>query len=138
MKKLITVLLILSMIMPAAALADSDPIVGAWYIMLDYRESPVPDYTGKSYMLYIMIFEEDGAISGISGEHLATGLYASGSTIGSWKKENGKYSVNVVGVAPGYAEFSENRLLVQMTTNVWYSMQRMNMGDWDKEMVIRY
>ena len=138
MKRLITIILILAMLLPAAALADPDPIVGAWYVMLDYRQSPTPDYTGKTYMLYIMIFEEDGAISCISGEHLATGLYASGSTIGSWKNESGKYSVRVIGIEPGYAEFSEDRLLVQMTTNVWYSMQRMNMGDWDKELVIRY
>lgn len=141
MKKLITIILILALLLPAAAPAEQqDPILGAWYIMLDYSEYPATaESAGKKYMLYIMIFEEDGTISGISGESLeTTGLYANGSAIGTWQNNGGAYTVNMIGVGSNAAEFSGDRLLVQMTGNVWYSMQRMNWGGWYTDLVFRY
>lgn len=139
MKKLITIILVLAVILPAAAVADQDPILGAWYIMLDYSQYPAPETAGKNYMFYIMIFEESGIITGVSGESAqGTGLTVSGGTIGSWVNNGSNYTINMIGIGSNAGEFSGDRLLVQMTANVWYSMQRMNMGDWYKDMVIRY
>ena len=140
MKKLITLLLILALLMPATVLADPDPIIGAWYIMLDYREYPETEQTaGKNYMMYIMIFEESGTISGVSAESAQdTGIAAACSAIGTWTNSDGKYTVNLIGIGSNSAEFIEDRLLVQMTQNVWYSMQRMNLGSWYSDLVYRY
>lgn len=118
-----------------------DPIIGSWYIMLDYKEAPQTGETaGKNYMLYIMIFEESGTISAISGESLeSSGLYANGSAVGTWSKdEDGRYTVNILGLGSNKAEISGDRLLVQMTQDIWYSMQRMNMGGWYTDMILRY
>ena len=139
MKKLFCLLLIL-LFVPLVSFSESaDPILGAWYIMLDYTEYPVTAETeNKNYMFYIMIFEENGTVSGVSGENLkTTGLYAYGSSVGTWSNDNGKYTVNMIGVGSNSAEFDGDRLLVQMTTNVWYSMQRMNKGGWYTDLIIR-
>ena len=88
MKRLITIILILSLAVPAAAVAETDPIVGGWYIMLDYHDMPYEDTSltsGKNYMIYMLFFEENGSISGFSGESLQSiGFYGSGSTLGTW------------------------------------------------------
>jgi len=141
MKNLFCVLLIVALILPSACFADDpDPITGAWYIMLDYSEYPQsPETNGKNYMFYILVFEESGTISGMSAEStVTTGLFGSASAVGTWSNVNGKYTVNLIGVGSNSAEFDNDRLLVQMTPNVWYSMQRMNKGDWYSDLVIRY
>ena len=140
MKKLTAVILILVLILPAIAVADPDPIVGAWYIMLDYTQYPSPDAVGKEYMFYIMVFEEDGTISCVSAESTQdSGLTASGGTMGAWVNNgDNKYIISVLGIGTNKGELEGDRLFFQVTGNVWYSMQRMNMGDWYKDMVIRY
>ena len=139
MKKLLTLILILALALPALALADPDPIVGGWYIMFDYTEYPDPSQVdGKEYFIYVMFFEEDGTISGVSGESLLNGgLTANGSAIGSWTNNGSSYTLNMIGIGSNQAEFSGDRLLVQMTENVWYSMQKMNWGSWYTDLVIR-
>ena len=127
--------------LPSSADAEKqDPIIGAWYIMLDYRDGPQTAETiGKTYMLYVLVFEESGAISAVSGESTdITGLTAAGSRVGQWVNENGKYTLSIVGIGTTPAEFSGDRLLVKVTTNIWYSMQRMNLGGWYTDMVLRY
>lgn len=141
MKIIISVLLIVCMLVPAVAFADDqDPITGAWYIMLDYREGPQTSQTiGKTYMIYVLFFEESGSISAVSGEIMeATGLTASGTRVGTWVNSNGKYTVSIVGIGTYPAEFSGDRLLVQVTSSAWYSMQRMNVGNWYTDIVMRY
>ena len=140
MKKLLSVVLLLCLLIPAACAEEQDPITGAWYIMLDYSEYPATAETaGKDYMLYIMIFEPSGRISAVSGESLqTTGLYAYGSTVGTWEKNGDAYTVSLIGVGINSAEFSGDRLLVQMTENVWYSMRRMDLANWYTDMIIRY
>jgi len=140
MKKLITIILAMALILPTAAPAeDKDPIIGAWYIMLDYRDIPeTPESAGKNYMIYIMIFDDSGSITGITAEDIQnSGMVAQGAAIGTWSKTDDGYTVNMIGVGSNRAEFSDDRLLVQMVQNVWYSMQRLNMGSWYNEIVIR-
>ena len=137
MKRLIALILAI-VLFPVVSLSEEpDPIVGAWYIMLDYNEIPVSAETaGKDFMFYIVFFDEDGKISGVSGESLeTTGLYANGSGVGSWSNVDGKYTVNMIGVGSNSAELSGDRLFLQMLPNVWYSMQRLNMGSWYSDIV---
>lgn len=139
MKKLIAIVLIIALAVPALAMAETDPIVGAWYIMFDYSEYPYTnEVAGKNYMVYIMFFEESGTISGISGESdQSTGLTANGSAIGTWKNSGSFYNVNLIGIGENKAEFSGDRLLVQMLPNIWYSMQRLNCGSWYTDLIYK-
>jgi hypothetical protein len=138
MKKLITVFMILALVLPATASAsDQDPIIGGWYIMFDYREIPtMPETEGKMYMLYIMLFEKDGSIYGITSERGETlGLSAMGSAIGTWSKDNNIYTVNIVGVGTSNPTIEDDRLIIKMTDTVCYSMRRLEMGSFYKDIV---
>ena len=139
MKRLLCLFLAL-VLFPVVSLADDpDPIVGAWYIMLDYKDIPASTETaGKDFMFYILFFDEFGTVSGVSGESLeSTGLYANGSGLGNWTKSGEKYTVNMIGVGETSAELSGDRLLLQMLPAVWYSMQRLNMGSWFSDIIVR-
>ena len=143
MKKLIAIIMIIALLLPATVLADNpDPIVGAWYIMLNYNDMPYEDKSGsegKNYMIYVMIFEDTGAISGISGESLqGIGFYGSGTPIGTWVNAGGKYTASVTGIGVINPAIEGDRLIVQMTTNVYYSMRRIEMGSWEDDLIIRY
>ena len=138
MKRFICLLLV-CLLFPLVSIADDpDPIVGAWYIMLNYKEYPTAETEGKNYMIYIMICNEDGTIDGISAESNQSGLTANGSGIGKWENRDGTYAISIIGLGRNPAEFSGDRLLVQMTENIWYSMQRMYFGDWYSDLVVRY
>ena len=142
MKKLITVILILALFLPAAALAaDQDPIVGAWYIMLDYNEMPFEDdgsVTGKNYMLYVLIFEESGTISGFSGESVqGIGFYGTGSTLGTWMNVDGVYAATIAGIGTSRPTIEDDRLILRMAGRVHYSMRRLEIGSWTDDLVYR-
>ena len=141
MKKLITLILILALFLPAAALAaDPDPIVGGWYVSFDYRDSPYkdPSIEGKDYMFYILFFQDDGLISGVSGEHLTeSGLTANAAGLGKWSNENGVYTASIIGLGSINPVFDGDRLLVEMASSVYYSMRRLEIGSWYTDLVIR-
>ena len=65
MKKILSLILILALAVPALALAENtDPIVGAWYVLFDYKELPSqPAIEGKDYMLNMFFFEPSGAMT---------------------------------------------------------------------------
>jgi hypothetical protein len=140
MKKALSILLALClMLAAAAALAETDPIIGGWYIMLDYRDVPYQaDVEGKTYMVYLMFFDDDGTISGISGERsTTTGLSALGSSIGTWSNDNGVYTANLVGIGAINPTIENDRLIVQMTEGVYYSMRRLELGSWYDDILYR-
>jgi len=138
MKKLITIILIMALALPALALAEPDPIVGAWYMLIDYSRYPFPEMQGKNYMIYVLIFEESGIISGISGESAqGDGLTASGSTLGAWVKNGDSYTVSMIGIGNNKAEFHGDRLHVQMLDNIWYSLQRMDFSDYYTDVIVK-
>ena len=139
MKRFICLLFVLVLIPIVSFSSDIDPIIGSWYIMLDYNEiPPTADSAGKEYMLFVIIFDETGNISCVTAESLENiGLYANGSILGTWSNNDGKYIVNMIGVGSNSAEFSDDRLLLQMTPTVWYSMQRLNKGSWYTDIIVR-
>ena len=141
MKRLITIILIIALAVPAAAISENDPIVGGWYIMFDYNDMPYtdPSVAGKNYMIYTLFFEESGSISGFSGESVqGVGFYGSGSTLGTWLKNGDKYTVNIVGIGIGDATIENDRLIVKMTANIYYSMRRLEWGSWENDLITKY
>lgn len=142
MKRLIAIILILVLIVPATAIGEEkDPIIGPWYIMFEYKDSPYEDemLAGKNYMIYILIFEESGTISGMSGESMkGIGFYGSGSTVGTWLKAGDTYAATITGIGTSNPTIENDRLLIRMTENVHYVMRRMEIGDWNKDMVFKY
>lgn len=141
MRKLITVILILSLFLPAAVLAeDPDPIVGAWYIMLDYKDAPYddPSMAGKNYMIYVMFFEPSGTISGFSGESVQNiGFYGAGSTIGTWVKSGDTYTTSIVGIGTSNPTIEDGRLIIFAAGKIHYSMRRLEWASWENDLISR-
>lgn len=140
MKKLITITLILALLLPVAVLAEApDPIVGAWYMMLDYRQGPQTAETkGKKLMILIMIFEEDGTLSWITSDSDETnGIVVQGETVGTWSRNGNNYNVNIIGTGTNRAELTDDRLLVEVMQNAWYTMRPMELGSWYSDVVFR-
>ena len=97
MKKLLTIIMILAMLMPAAAVADPDPIVGCWYVSINQDDlKPEGRITGISYEVRVLYFDETGIIKrGVFGFGNSYGLneYRDPLTVGTWSKnDNGKYT----------------------------------------------
>jgi len=93
MKKLITVVLILALFLPAAALADdTDPIVGAWYVY-----SGIVEDSQVYYEIYVFFFTDDGNVLSSKYDVSKEGKTDAKdySVIGLWTKESGKYFVNI-------------------------------------------
>ena len=96
MKKLITLLLILAMLLPAAALADRDPIVGTWYVYSGIAEKVE---LRKDIYLEINLFHfaEDGYIFSSTYDISEEGITTAKDyqKIGMWTNDNGRYYVNI-------------------------------------------
>ena len=106
MKRLITIILILALIIPAAAIADDrDPIVRAWYMYYNKFDAPEMEsaFKGMDQQSGIYFFYEDGVIYissiAISGKEGTPGYVS----CGKWEKVNDKYIVSIVGIGQGDA-----------------------------------
>lgn len=139
MKKLLSLLIVLVLLfVSSVSLSENaDPIVGAWYVMFDYKDYPPSAETaGKNYMLYMLFFDQSGVISGLSAEYADTGWTASASVVGTWSNADGAYTVNLIGIGSFPAEFSNGRLLVKIAENAWYSMRSMEWSDWYTDIIL--
>lgn len=139
MKRFIVLLLVFVLCVPYAVANNADPIVGGWYVMFDYRDLPASAETaGKNYMFYLLFFESDGTINGVSGENLQnTGIYANCSSLGTWSNNNGVYTVNVVGLGTSNPTIENDRLIFRMIDTIHYSMRRLECGSWYTDILYR-
>ena len=92
MKRLLAVVLILALALPALALADQDYIVGSWYVCSGFMDSP------DEYLEIDTIhFTPDGNIIGNRYTLTTSGITSCKdySIIGLWTKENDRYYINM-------------------------------------------
>lgn len=141
MKKLFAVILILALIIPAVSMAaEPDPIVGAWYLMLDYTKSPYEDssFENKNYMIYVLFFEEDGTVSGFSGESIqGVGFYGAGTIRGTWLHAGDIYAANISGFGTSNPTIEDGRLILWASGNIYYSMRRLEWSSWTDDLIYR-
>lgn len=140
MKRFFILFLVFVLCVPFASAEGKDPIIGAWYIMLDYKEGPsVQEAADKNYMIYILFFNDDGTIDGISAEDLqSSGMVVEGASVGKWSNDKGVYTANIMGIGSSSPTIENDRLLLKMVDNIYYSMRRLDMGDWYTDIVYRY
>lgn len=123
MKKLLALILIVVLAVPASALAaDQDPIVGSWYMY--YEKSLSPEFAdlfqNSDFVVCVYIFTEDGSI--VCTESDITGKSGNPiiSAAGKWSNENGEYSYSIVGLGTGKALIDEESILVQLQNSNLY------------------
>ena len=128
MKRLIAIILILALAVPAAALADDrDPIVRAWYMYYNKLDAPEMEsaFKGIDQQSCIYFFYEDGIIYissiAISAKDGTPGYLS----CGKWEKVNGKYNVSIMGIGQGDALIEGDNLLVNIQDNYYFILHKL-------------
>ena len=128
MKRLITIILILALIIPAAAIADDrDPIVRAWYMYYNKFDAPEMEsaFKGMDQQSGIYFFYEDGVIYissiAISGKEGTPGYVS----CGKWEKVNDKYIVSIMGIGQGDAIIEGDNLLINIQDNYYLILHKL-------------
>ena len=122
MKKLITVILIMALLLPAAALA-AEPIVGVWNMHIDLKEYPELKSTYGDFdsLSDLYFFNEDGSISSLEGYVTGGACTPTFTGVGRWSKNGSKYNVSIMGVGETTATVSGAELHLKVP-NVSYDI----------------
>lgn len=118
MKKLIALILIMAVLVPAAALADNerDPIVGSYYILFDsvlhseFKES----FGNNDLIVCVYSFMDDGRIIITENDIAGSDCTPINGVTGKWEKSGFKYTFSIVGFGTGEAYLKDNDIYLQM------------------------
>ena len=128
MKKLLAFILILVLLLPAAAWAETDPIVGQWYYMFDFEQyselsSAFPGYNN---IVNIYSFTKDAIINCLEGHVTTDGTISSTYTpVGKWEKKDGKYTYSIVGVGQDILIVENDELFLKMPSGLYMKCRRL-------------
>ncbi len=115
MKKLIALILILAMLLPAASVAeDRDPIVRCWYMLYDAEITPemAANFPGYDKMISIYDFLENGTITLYEFDIRDGQATPISAAAGKWSKTNGAYSYSIIGLGEGDAYVKDGDLFL--------------------------
>ena len=121
MKKLITIILALALILPASALAvETDPIIGYWYMFIDCKQYPefasVVGYADNIFTMYY--FHADGSVSAVSATMKDGSLTPEASAFGKWEKESdGNYMGKLFAMGNVPLELKDDTLIMYTKTS---------------------
>ena len=100
MKKLLAVVLIIALALPALALADQDPIIGCWYMCVDVKDTSV-DLIEQGYLFSVLLFHftQNGEIyfQEIDFKN-STSEANEPSKLGKWERKDSGYTLSIIGV----------------------------------------
>lgn len=119
MKKLIAVILILVILLPAAVLAEErDPIVGIWYLCVDVTLYPELSgaYNGKDLLFDIYNFMPDGPVMAAGLEQTGQKGETSFQPTGRWEKEEDHYLLKVLNYGNTIIYVKGDLLYLKLTT----------------------
>lgn len=127
MKRLIVVILILMLTLPAVVSADEqDPIIGCWYICIDANDAPQNLIDeGYIYSSMIFVFTPGGQIlyQNIDFKE-SSGTSSDVTYIGKWNKKDNDYIVSIISVGENKALLSDNILAACIFNSKQYIVLR--------------
>lgn len=115
MKKLITIILVLALLLPAAALAaDPDPIVGYWYMYYDGVAYPefVSNFGNYDSFLDLYFFAEDGTIMLLENAIKDGSATPTFTSCGKWEKKLFSYNFSIIGIGDGTIELNTDTMKI--------------------------
>ena len=125
MKKLITIIMILAFLLPAAAMAEEDPIVGAWYLYFDSNVSPeFKQNFGNDFIVSVYLFMKDGTILMTETDILDGSSQPMFGSAGKWSKETKDYKYSIVGLGEGKLFLEDERMNLQLNGTTSYMQFR--------------
>lgn len=137
---LLTIFVLLFNFLPS--FAETDPIVGVWYIDMELKEGPpVAGAEGYTRFVVVATFEENGNISLFEIDYNGIQLIPTNTgIIGTWEKTGDRYNTKVVGIGEYYALLRDDKdELYAMIVNdgVVYKFHRMKHFQWYGTDIIR-
>ena len=124
MKKLITIILILALLLPAAAPAeDQEPIVGCWYVYYSKAVTPelATSYQNYDRVIAVYIFNADGTITCLEHDYKEGGtdlpMY---NSAGKWGHEGNDYKYSIIGLGEGKAFVKDGFIYLGIQNNMFY------------------
>lgn len=138
MLKKIALALLIVCLLPVYALADPDPIIGAWYVDIEFSEGPKIAET-ENYIRAIMIltFEESGDISLSEIDYTPNNVEAVSAAIcGKWERSGlVGYTTSIIGIGVNDAYIRDGVLYVIIADGVYYGFHRMDHFGWYTELI---
>ena len=128
MKKLLSVLLLLSLILSSAVAEAPDPIVGTWYAYMEIKgsvfESSFPD---ADRLFAIVTFDEAGKLFYAEIAYKGdTGEANKPAVMGEWNRNGSEYTVSFLLTGTDRAFIENDRLyLAIFTPGVYFGFNRM-------------
>lgn len=139
MKKLICVLSVLFMLIPAAYGEDvQDPIVGCWYADMEMGgEIVLNGYEDYTRFLVVLSFEATGEITRFEIDYNGAVPDVSGpSTVGKWKRDKeGEYTLSVLAAGKEKAYIVDGNLYaIAIAKDIYFCFHKMIPFDWYEDM----
>jgi hypothetical protein len=126
MKKILSLILILALIIPVfATAAERDPIIGCWYLYFD-KES-VPEMAGafdnSDLVLTMFICGSDGIIHFCAFREKDGTGETEYSVGGKWEISGSKYQVSIIGIGSGESYIEDDYLYINVSDSPKYYMR---------------
>ena len=127
MKKLVTVLLILALLLPAAALADE--IVNSWYIV--YSKEAVPEMASafQDYDLIVAVysFMPDGSVMQSENDIKGGTANPHCGPVGKWEANGSEYTYSILGLGSGRAFIKDGLLHLELQGGIKMVFRKMEL-----------
>ena len=129
MKRLLTIILILVLILPATTIAEKDPVVGSWYLLFDKSEYPemASTFGDADVAFSIYWFTENGTIMSTELSVIGDNGTANYVTAGRWVKEDSGYKYSIIGFGEDKAVVEGDNMFLSIpdTEGLYMMMRRM-------------
>lgn len=129
MKKLLAVILILALLLPAAALADD--IVGTWYML--YDKTVVPEMAASFDNCDLIVasysFMPDGSIILTENDVKDGNSEPHYGPTGKWEANGSEYTYSIMGLGSGKAYVKDGMIYLELQNNVFLKLRHMDPYD---------
>lgn len=114
MRKLITVILVLALLLPALALAEQDPIVGYWYAYYDGAVYPefMQSFGNYDSAISLYYFAENGSIILLENDMKDGSATPTFTSCGKWEKKLFSYNFSIIGLGEGTIELQTDTMKI--------------------------
>ena len=139
MKKLLALVLILALLLPAAALAE-DPIVGHWYMLFDKEAAPefASTFGNSDFVIMVLSFLSDGTVFQSESDVIDKTGTATANPAGKWEKKGSKYEYSVLVLGSGAAMIEDGYLILQIQeSDIYLRLRKLEPTDFYKDYVFR-
>lgn len=126
MKKLLAVVLVLVLAFPVLSLADQDPIIGCWYMLVDIKDTSI-ELIESGYVFSVLLFHftQNGEIYFQEIDFKDSTSDANDPIkLGKWERKGSGYSLSIIGVGVNDSFIENNQMYACVLGDGLYHLLR--------------